>query len=195
MRLLHTSDWHLGQHFMGRSRQAEHQALIDWLLTQVQTHAVDAVLIAGDIFDTGAPPSYARELYNQLIVRLHDAGAALLILAGNHDSVSVLDESRELLTYLGAQVVSSTGDEARHVVTLPHAAQRGSLAASSAPCPSSARVMCSKARPDKAHRTSSRHCKPRLRPPTSACMPQPCKRSRRCRPARANCCPSLPPAI
>jgi exonuclease SbcD len=60
MRLLHTSDWHLGQHFMGRSRQAEHQALIDWLLTQVQTHAVDAVLIAGDIFDTGAPPSYAR---------------------------------------------------------------------------------------------------------------------------------------
>jgi exonuclease SbcD len=81
MRLLHTSDWHLGQHFMGRSRQAEHQALIDWLLTQVQTHAVDAVLIAGDIFDTGAPPSYARELYNQLIVRLHEAGVALLMLA------------------------------------------------------------------------------------------------------------------
>ena len=76
MRLLHTSDWHLGQHFMGRSRQAEHQALIDWLLTKVQAHAVDAVLIAGDIFDTGAPPSNARELYNQLIVRLHDAGAA-----------------------------------------------------------------------------------------------------------------------
>lgn len=119
MRLLHTSDWHLGQHFMGRSRQAEHQSLIDWLLVQVQTHAVDAVLIAGDIFDTGAPPSYARELYNQLIVGLHDAGAALLLLAGNHDSVSVLDESRELLAHLGAQVVSSTGDEARHVVTLP----------------------------------------------------------------------------
>jgi exonuclease SbcD len=50
----------------------------------------------------------------------------LLILAGNHDSVSVLDESRELLTYLGAQVVSSTGDEARHVVTLP---QRGTARA------------------------------------------------------------------
>jgi exonuclease SbcD len=62
MRILHTSDWHLGQHFMGKSRQAEHQALIDWLLTQVEEHAVDAVLIAGDIFDTGTPPSYAREL-------------------------------------------------------------------------------------------------------------------------------------
>lgn len=119
MRILHTSDWHLGQHFMGHSRQAEHQALIDWLLIQTQTHAVDAVLLAGDIFDTGAPPSYARELYNQLIVRLHDAGVALLLLAGNHDSVSVLDESRELLGYLGTQVISSTGDDAQHVITLP----------------------------------------------------------------------------
>lgn len=119
MRILHTSDWHLGQHFMGHSRQAEHQALTDWLLIQTQTHAVDAVLIAGDIFDTGAPPSYARELYNQLIVGLHDSGVALLLLAGNHDSVSVLDESRELLSYLGTQVISSTGDDAQHVITLP----------------------------------------------------------------------------
>ncbi|QXZ09350.1 exonuclease subunit SbcD [Comamonas sp. Y33R10-2] len=118
MRILHTSDWHLGQHFMGYSRQAEHQALIDWLLTQVQSQAVDAVLIAGDIFDTGAPPSYARELYNQLIVRLHEAGVALLLLAGNHDSVSVLDESRDLLSHLGTQVISSTGDDDQHVVTL-----------------------------------------------------------------------------
>src|SRR5574344_310445 len=119
MRILHTSDWHLGQHFMGHSRQAEHQALIDWLLIQTQTHAVDAVLIAGDIFDTGAPPSYARELYNQLIVGLHDSGVALLLLAGNHDSVSVLDESRALLSYLGTQVISSTGCDAQHVITLP----------------------------------------------------------------------------
>ncbi len=54
MRILHTSDWHLGQHFMGKSRQAEHQALIAWLLEQVAEHQVDAVLIAGDI-STPAP--------------------------------------------------------------------------------------------------------------------------------------------
>ena len=60
MRILHTSDWHLGQHFMGQSRQAEHRALIAWLLDQVRHHEVDAVLIAGDIFDTGAPPSRQR---------------------------------------------------------------------------------------------------------------------------------------
>lgn len=93
MRLLHTSDWHLGQHFMAKSRHAEHQALIDWLLGQVEAHAVDAVLMAGDIFDTGTPPSYARALYSQLVVRLHGAGVALLLLAGNHDSVATLGEA------------------------------------------------------------------------------------------------------
>ena len=119
MRLLHTSDWHLGQHFMGQSRQAEHSALVDWLLTQVDAHAVDAVVIAGDIFDTGAPPSYARELYNQLIARLHQAGVALLLLGGNHDSVSVLGESQGLLAYLGTRVIAAVGDASQHVVTLP----------------------------------------------------------------------------
>jgi exonuclease SbcD len=119
MRILHTSDWHLGQHFMGKSRQAEHQALIDWLLIQVDAHAVDAVLIAGDIFDTGAPPSYARELYSQLVVRLHRAGVALLLLGGNHDSVSTLGESRALLACLSTTVVAAADGAARQVVVLP----------------------------------------------------------------------------
>ncbi|MGB0360470.1 MAG: exonuclease subunit SbcD, partial [Endozoicomonas sp.] len=60
MRILHTSDWHLGQHFMGKSREAEHQSFLDWLVHQVSTRNVDALIIAGDIFDTGTPPSYAR---------------------------------------------------------------------------------------------------------------------------------------
>ena len=119
MRLLHTSDWHLGQHFMGKSRQAEHQALIDWLLVQVNEHAVDAVLIAGDIFDTGTPPSYARELYSQLVVRLHAAGVALLLLGGNHDSVATLNESRALLACLSSTVIAAADDTATQVQVLP----------------------------------------------------------------------------
>ncbi|RQO68272.1 exonuclease subunit SbcD [Aquitalea sp. FJL05] len=111
MRILHTSDWHLGQHFMGRSRQAEHQALIDWLLLQVTQQAIDAVLLAGDIFDTGAPPSYARELYNQLVVRLHEARCQLVLLGGNHDSVATLEESRPLLAYLGCTVVPAVAED------------------------------------------------------------------------------------
>ncbi|MCD2513391.1 exonuclease subunit SbcD [Comamonas endophytica] len=119
MRILHTSDWHLGQHFMGKSREAEHQTLIDWLLVQVEAQAVDAVLIAGDIFDTGAPPSYARALYSQLVARLHAAGVALLLLGGNHDSVSVLDDSRALLACLNTTMIAAVGDANAHVVTLP----------------------------------------------------------------------------
>lgn len=120
MRILHTSDWHLGQHFMGKSRQAEHQALIGWLLEQVDEHQVDAVLIAGDIFDTGTPPSYARELYSQLVVRLHEAGVALLLLGGNHDSPATLGESRELLARLGTTVIAATHDDpATQVIVLP----------------------------------------------------------------------------
>ena len=111
MRILHTSDWHLGQYFMGKSRQAEHQAFIDWMLTQVRQHQVDAVIVAGDVFDTGAPPSYARELYNRIVVDLRDAGAALLVLGGNHDSVATLEESRSLLACLGATVVAAVSDD------------------------------------------------------------------------------------
>lgn len=122
MRILHTSDWHLGQHFMGKSRHAEHQALIDWLLLQVEAQAVDAVLIGGDIFDTGTPPSYARELYSRLVVKLHRAGVALLLLGGNHDSVATLSETRAMLEMLGTTVMATVGPPADHVVVLP---QRG----------------------------------------------------------------------
>ncbi|HZX17325.1 MAG TPA: exonuclease subunit SbcD [Pseudomonas sp.] len=105
MRILHTSDWHLGQHFMGKTRQAEHQAFCAWLIEQVRTHQVDAVLIAGDIFDTGAPPSYAREQYNRFIVELRGTGCELVVLGGNHDSVAMLGESKMLLAQLGTRVI------------------------------------------------------------------------------------------
>ncbi|WCM91350.1 exonuclease subunit SbcD [Acidovorax sp. NCPPB 2350] len=111
MRLLHTSDWHLGQHFMGKTRQPEHRAFIDWLAAQVRDYCVDAVIVAGDVFDTGAPPSYARELYHHAVLSLRDAGAQLVVLGGNHDSAAVLGESRSLLAHLGTHVVPCAAAE------------------------------------------------------------------------------------
>lgn len=122
MRILHTSDWHLGQSFMNHSREREHTVLIDWLLDQVDAQSVDAVLIAGDIFDTGTPPSYARALYYRLIAQLHQRKVALLLLGGNHDSVSVLGESSPLMHHLNTTVIAATRDAAQHVVTLPRRA-------------------------------------------------------------------------
>ena len=119
MRILHTSDWHLGQFFYSKSRAYEHQKFIDWLLQQVDTRQIDAVIIAGDLFDTGTPPSYARELYNQFVVAMHQRQCQLLVLAGNHDSVAMLNESSELLSYLNTQVISqATEDLESQVKTL-----------------------------------------------------------------------------
>lgn len=120
MRILHTSDWHLGQHFIGKTRQAEHRALIAWLLEQVSALNIDAVLLAGDVFDTGAPPSYARELYHQLLAGVAAVGASLLVVGGNHDSAATLGEIRPLLGALRATVIPSADlplDE--QVVLLP----------------------------------------------------------------------------
>ena len=111
MRLLHTSDWHLGQNFFTQNRKAEHQAFTQWLIQQVEDRNIDAVVIAGDVFDTGTPPSYARELYNQFIVNLNKVGCQLVVLGGNHDSVSTLNESKQLLAQLNTQVIASTSSE------------------------------------------------------------------------------------
>ncbi|ART80721.1 exonuclease subunit SbcD [Oceanisphaera avium] len=126
MRILHTSDWHLGQHFMGKTRLEEHQAFLHWLVEQVHAHAVDAVIVAGDVFDTGTPPSYARELYNDFIVKLQHANTQLIILGGNHDSVAMLNESRSLLGCLNVQVIPGVMAELNQQVLLLHNRQGSS---------------------------------------------------------------------
>jgi len=107
MRIIHTSDWHLGQHFYGKSRAREHQQFLDWLVEQSQSQKIDAIIVAGDIFDTGTPPSYAREMYFDFIAKLHQTDCQLVILAGNHDSVAMLSESQKLLQQLSTRVVST----------------------------------------------------------------------------------------
>jgi len=110
MRIIHTSDWHLGQNFMGKSRAPEHQAFLAWLLVEIENHHVDALIVAGDIFDTGSPPSYAREMYNRFIVDMQNSQCELVVLGGNHDSVATLNESKDLLACLNTRVVSGVSD-------------------------------------------------------------------------------------
>lgn len=109
MRIIHTSDWHLGQNFYSKSRAAEHHAFLQWLLDTAKSEQVDAIIVAGDIFDTGSPPSYARELYNRFVVDLQQTGCHLVVLAGNHDSVATLNESRDILSFLNTTVIASAG--------------------------------------------------------------------------------------
>ena len=111
MKILHTSDWHLGQSFFTQSRKYEHQCFLTWLLELIAREQIDALIVAGDIFDTGTPPSYAREMYNQFVVDIHQLGCRLVVLGGNHDSVAMLNESKPLLARLNTYVIASTGLE------------------------------------------------------------------------------------
>ncbi|MCP3940574.1 MAG: exonuclease subunit SbcD [Desulfobacteraceae bacterium] len=123
MRIIHTSDWHLGQHFMGKSREAEHRAFLDWLRNFIIRSGADALVVAGDIFDTGTPPSYARAIYNDFIVSLQKTGCSMtVILGGNHDSAATLNEARELLACLKTSVTGNiTPSPKDHVLVLKDA--------------------------------------------------------------------------
>ncbi|MDD3926642.1 MAG: exonuclease subunit SbcD [bacterium] len=86
MKILHTSDWHLGRTLEGHSRLEEQSAFIDELCGIVSAEKIDLLLIAGDIFDTYNPPAEAERLFCDALERLSAAGAAVAAAAGNHDS-------------------------------------------------------------------------------------------------------------
>lgn len=87
MRILHTSDWHLGRTLEGRSRLEEQVKFIDELCGIVEDEKVDLILVAGDVFDTVNPPAAAEELFYDALNRLADGGKrGIVVIAGNHDN-------------------------------------------------------------------------------------------------------------
>jgi len=108
MRFLHTSDWHLGQKLLFRDREEEHRLALDWLRQVIVEHQVDVLLVAGDIFDIGNPPNYARRLYYGFLTGLLGTSCRhIVITGGNHDSPSMLDAPRALLEALHIHVVGA----------------------------------------------------------------------------------------
>ncbi|MBJ9977731.1 exonuclease SbcCD subunit D C-terminal domain-containing protein [Pseudomonas sp. S75] len=102
MRLFHTSDWHLGQSLHGQERDFEHACFLDWLLGQLRLRQPDALLIAGDIFDTVNPPVKAQERLYDFIVQAHEQLPKLdiVMIAGNHDSGSRIELPAPLMRRL-----------------------------------------------------------------------------------------------
>jgi exonuclease SbcD len=107
MRVLHTADWHLGQHFLtGQERLSEQRAFLDWLVATVQAQEVDALVLAGDVFDTTSPSHAAQELYYDFLVRMQGTCCRdIVVVGGNHDSPTLLNASRRLLRALRIHVV------------------------------------------------------------------------------------------
>ena len=109
MRILHTSDWHLGQTLHEFDRSFEHQCFLDWLLATIEAEHPDALLIAGDVFDNANPSAAAQhQLYRFLTAaRARAPALAMVLVAGNHDSPGRLEAVAPLLDLFGACVVGS----------------------------------------------------------------------------------------
>jgi DNA repair protein SbcD/Mre11 len=113
MRILHTADWHLGKKLDQHDRTEEHQRFLDWLLQTIDQQKIDALLIAGDIFDTGSPANETLRMYYNFLVNLRQTCCRqAVIIGGNHDSISTLNAPRELLRALQVHVVGGVPENA-----------------------------------------------------------------------------------
>lgn len=107
LRIFHTADWHLGHQLHGVSRHFEHQQFLNWLLDALESNEADALIVAGDIFDSANPPATAQaQLYDFLVnARTSLPGLSIILVGGNHDSASRLDAPSPILNALGVHVV------------------------------------------------------------------------------------------
>ncbi|MCW8930723.1 MAG: exonuclease SbcCD subunit D C-terminal domain-containing protein [Gammaproteobacteria bacterium] len=107
LKILHTADWHLGHRLHGVSRKYEHEIFLNWLLEQIEERNADALIIAGDIFDSANPPASAQSIFYDFLVKARNCSQTLdiIIIGGNHDSAARLDAPSQLFQSLGIHVV------------------------------------------------------------------------------------------
>jgi exonuclease SbcD len=121
MKILHTSDWHVGKVLKGRDRHDEHVAVLRSLVQTARDEDVDLVLIAGDVFETAAPSARAQGLVMRTLLALREDGRQVVVIAGNHDNASLLDAVyRPVLGELGLHVLGTPKrPEAGGLLSLP----------------------------------------------------------------------------
>jgi len=112
MKLLHTSDWHLGRMlYTKKDRQDEHACFLKWLLQTIQDNGVDLLLVAGDIFDNASPGSASQKMYYDFLLDVRKAGCRnMIVVGGNHDSPSFLNAPKAVLSALNITVIGNAGD-------------------------------------------------------------------------------------
>ncbi len=114
MRILHTSDWHLGADYFQRPRLTEQRRFLGWLQETLRHREVDVLVVAGDVFDTPQPPAEAQALYYGFLAELARHGRTqVVIVGGNHDSAARLEAPRHLLAALSVHVVAGFVEERR----------------------------------------------------------------------------------
>jgi DNA repair protein SbcD/Mre11 len=101
MKFLHTADWHVGKTLKGRDRLDEQRAVLAEIADIAEANEVDAVLVAGDVYDLSAPSAPAQQLVVQALLRMRRAGAEVIVIAGNHDHGPTFEAYRPLMGVAG----------------------------------------------------------------------------------------------
>lgn len=106
IRILHTADWHLGQTFFGYDRSEEHELFLSWLAEEMKQKEIDALIIAGDVFDVSNPSAASQSIYYRFICRVtaENPQLQIVIVAGNHDSAARLEAPLPLLQAMRTEV-------------------------------------------------------------------------------------------
>lgn len=135
LRLIHSADWHLGQSLHGHDRHAEHAAFLAWLLDTLVERAADALIVAGDIFDSANPPAEAQRLYYRFLAEAarRCPGLEIIVVAGNHDSPARLEAPAAVLHALSVHVVGQHRGDA--LPAIPLRGRDGQVAARVLPLP------------------------------------------------------------
>ena len=108
MKIIHTSDWHLGARLHEEDRSEEQKEFLEWLLNLIESEKPDALVLAGDVFDVKAPSPAAQKLYYGFLARVVKSGACgkVVVVAGNHDNAGLLAAPANLLGELDISVVA-----------------------------------------------------------------------------------------
>lgn len=109
MKILHTSDWHLGRTlYAKKDRHDEHQAFLSWLLETLQNEKIDILIVAGDVFDSAFPNNTTQKMYYDFLVSAFKKGCRnTIVVGGNHDSPSFLNAPKDLLAALNVTVIGN----------------------------------------------------------------------------------------
>lgn len=117
MRIIHTSDWHLGHTLMDKTREEEMRSFFSFLIDVIIKERVDALLISGDIFDTGTPSNAALSLYYSFLASIKNTECKdVFIIAGNHDSPSLLSAPKEILEMVNVHIYATKEDIEPYVI-------------------------------------------------------------------------------
>ncbi|MBE6384523.1 MAG: exonuclease subunit SbcD [Lentisphaerae bacterium] len=112
MKILHTSDWHLGAVLRQEKRYDEFDKFLAWFLEILKEEKIDVLLIAGDVFDTSAPSNRAAEQYYSFLAQVRDTGVKkVIVTAGNHDSASFLDAPKSVLKFLKVHTIGKANPD------------------------------------------------------------------------------------